>query len=84
MSSAAVLVSTEAKTLPLVTERQRQVLFHASMGLGYKQIAFKMGISEGMVKYHAFDSFRRLREQGFEAENIVSAVAVALRHGLIA
>jgi len=73
----------QPKTVAVLTGRQREVLYHASMGLRHKEIAFRLGISHGMVKVHSFESIKRLRGLGFEVNSLVAAVALALRQGWI-
>ena len=61
-----------------LTERERQILAHASNGLCYKQIASALNINDQTVKNHAQLIFAKLG-----ATNIANAVAIAIRNNII-
>lgn len=51
----------EPRAPVLLTRRQRQVLFYASVGWSYKQIAYALGLaSEGSVSIHLAKSLRKI------------------------
>jgi DNA-binding NarL/FixJ family response regulator len=61
-----------------LTPRERAVLTHLAQGLGNKQIAAALGISERTVKFHVSAVFAKLG-----ASNRTEAVARAAQAGLI-
>ena len=63
---------------PSLTPRERAVLEHVARGLGNKQIAAQLGISERTVKFHVSAVFTKLG-----AANRTDAVARAAQAGLI-
>jgi len=66
-------------TTPALTQRERMVLEQLARGLGNKQIAAALGISERTVKFHVSSVFTKL-----EATNRTEAVTRAVQAGLIA
>ena len=66
-------------TGPSLTPRERTVLEHLAHGLGNKQIAAQLGISERTVKFHVSAVFAKLG-----AANRTDAVTRAAQAGLIA
>ena len=81
-ASAAVLRrlrGTEAPSSgPSLTPRERLVLEHLARGLGNKQIAAQLGITERTVKFHVSAVFAKLG-----VTNRTEAVARAARAGLV-
>ena len=65
-------------TGPTLTPRERAVLEHVAHGLGNKQIAAQLGISERTVKFHVSAVFAKLG-----AANRADAVSRAAHAGLI-
>jgi DNA-binding NarL/FixJ family response regulator len=65
-------------TTPALTPRERMVLEQLARGLGNKQIAAALGISERTVKFHVSSVFTKL-----EATNRTEAVTRAVQAGLI-
>lgn len=63
---------------PALTPRERMVLEQLARGLGNKQIAAALGISERTVKFHVSSVFTKL-----EATNRTEAVTRAVQAGLI-
>ena len=63
---------------PSLTPRERAVLGHLARGLGNKQIATALGISERTVKFHVSSIFSKLG-----AGNRTDAVTRAVQAGLI-
>ena len=63
---------------PSLTPRERAVLDHLAHGLGNKQIATALGISERTVKFHVSSIFSKLG-----AGNRTDAVTRAVQAGLI-
>ena len=63
---------------PLLTPREREVLEALARGLGNKQIAAGLGVSERTVKFHVSSLFAKLG-----AGNRTEAVTIAARAGLV-
>ena len=81
VASSAVLrrVRGEAPTGgPSLTPREREVLQALARGLGNKQIAAQLGVSERTVKFHVSSLFAKLG-----AGNRTEAVTIAARAGLV-
>ena len=81
VASSAVLrrVRGEASTGgPSLTPREREVLQALARGLGNKQIAARLGVSERTVKFHVSALFEKLG-----AGNRTEAVTIAARAGLV-
>lgn len=74
--------STPAHSAPAVTQplshREREILNLLAAGLGNKQIAAQLHISEHTVKFHVSSIFNKLN-----ASSRAEAVAIGARHGLI-
>jgi DNA-binding NarL/FixJ family response regulator len=68
-----------AAPTPSLTPRERLVLEHVARGLGNKQIAGQLGITERTVKFHVSSVFAKLG-----ATNRTEAVTRAVQAGLIA
>ena len=73
------LGSAPAHATPALTPRERAVLEHLAQGLGNKQIAAALGITERTVKFHVSSVFTKLG-----ATNRTEAVTRAAQQGLIA
>jgi DNA-binding NarL/FixJ family response regulator len=69
---------TPAHSVPPLTPRERAVLEHLARGLGNKQIAAALGISERTVKFHVSAVFAKLG-----ASNRTEAVTRAAQAGLV-
>jgi DNA-binding NarL/FixJ family response regulator len=69
---------TQASATPMLTPRERAVLEHLARGLGNKQIAAALGISERTVKFHVSSVFAKLG-----VSNRTEAVARAAQAGII-
>jgi DNA-binding NarL/FixJ family response regulator len=80
VATSAVLrrVRGDATPTPALTPRERAVLDQLARGLGNKQIAAALGISERTVKFHVSSVFTKL-----EATNRTEAVTRAVQAGLI-
>ncbi len=63
---------------PSITERETEVLTLASYGLTYADIAGELGVGPATVKSHLENSYAKLG-----VNDKASAVAAALRHGII-
>jgi len=63
---------------PTLTPRERAVLDALAIGLGNKQIAARLGVSERTVKFHVSSLFAKLG-----AGNRTEAVTLAARAGLV-
>jgi DNA-binding NarL/FixJ family response regulator len=70
---------SQPTTAPSLTPRERLVLEHLARGLGNKQIAAQLGITERTVKFHVSAVFAKLG-----AANRTEAVTRAAQAGLIA
>lgn len=82
-AAAAVLRKVQGETAPrswapALTPRERSVLQHLARGLGNKQIAAQLGISERTVKFHLSSVFTKLG-----AGNRAEAVARAVQAGIL-
>lgn len=71
-------MSDEVRAAPSLTPREQSVLQQLARGLGNKQIAAALGISERTVKFHVSSIFTKLG-----AGNRTDAVARAAQAGLI-
>jgi DNA-binding NarL/FixJ family response regulator len=81
VASSAVLRRMRGETPangPSLTPREREVLDALARGLGNKQIATQLGVSERTVKFHVSSLFEKLG-----AGNRTEAVAIAARAGLV-
>jgi DNA-binding NarL/FixJ family response regulator len=81
VASSAVLRRMRGETPangPSLTPREREVLDALAHGLGNKQIATQLGVSERTVKFHVSSLFEKLG-----AGNRTEAVAIAARAGLV-
>jgi DNA-binding NarL/FixJ family response regulator len=80
VATSAVLrrVRGDATPTPELTPREFAVLEHLARGLGNKQIAAALGISERTVKFHVSSVFTKLG-----ATNRTEAVTRAVQAGLI-
>jgi DNA-binding CsgD family transcriptional regulator len=78
---AAPLVAAPPRRDPAValTARERELLQRLEEGLRFKQIAWRLGISEATAKTHARNLFRKL-----DATSRAEAVHAAREHGLFA
>ena len=63
---------------PILSPREIEILRMIAEGLGNKEIASKLGISDHTVKFHISSVFGKLG-----AANRAEAVALGIRHGLI-
>ena len=63
---------------PALTQREQSVIEHLARGLGNKQIAATLGISERTVKFHLRAIFEKLG-----ATNRTEAVTLAMQAGLV-
>ena len=72
-------VSSPARELPEpLTPREREVLQMISAGLGNKEIAGRLSISEHTVKFHVASILGKLG-----ASTRTEAVSIGIRHGLV-
>jgi len=70
--------SAVATSSPILTPRESEVLGMLAAGLGNKQIAPRLGITEHTVKYHVASIFAKLG-----ASSRTEAVTIAARRGLV-
>lgn len=76
---APAAVSSPARELPEpLTPREREVLQMISGGLGNKEIAGRLSISEHTVKFHVASILGKLG-----ASTRTEAVSIGIRHGLV-
>jgi two-component system, NarL family, response regulator YdfI len=76
---APAAVSLPARELPEpLTPREREVLQMISAGLGNKEIAGRLSISEHTVKFHVASILGKLG-----ASTRTEAVSIGIRHGLV-
>ena len=76
---APAAVSSPARELPEpLTPREREVLQMISAGLGNKEIAGRLSISEHTVKFHVASILGKLG-----ASTRTEAVSIGIRHGLV-
>jgi two-component system, NarL family, response regulator YdfI len=76
---APAVVSSPARELPEpLTPREREVLQMISAGLGNKEIAGRLSISEHTVKFHVASILGKLG-----ASTRTEAVSIGIRHGLV-
>jgi two-component system, NarL family, response regulator YdfI len=76
---APAAVSAPARELPEpLTPREREVLQMISAGLGNKEIAGRLSISEHTVKFHVASILGKLG-----ASTRTEAVSIGIRHGLV-
>ena len=54
----------ESLAQELLSEREREVLVHTATGLSNKELADRLGISEGTVKAHLTSIFQKLGVRG--------------------
>ena len=81
VASSAVLRRVRGEVPPgglSLTPREREVLEALARGLGNKQIAAELGVSERTVKFHVSSLFAKLG-----AGNRTEAVTIAARAGLV-
>jgi len=81
VASSAVLRRVRGETpagAPSLSPREREVLEALARGLGNKQIAAQLGVSERTVKFHVSSLFEKLG-----AGNRTEAVTIAARAGLV-
>ena len=80
VASSAVLrrVRGETSGAPSLSPREREVLEALARGLGNKQIAAQLAVSERTVKFHVSSLFEKLG-----AGNRTEAVTIAARAGLV-
>lgn len=69
---------TETTSLPLITNRQIEILKLLKGGASNKSIGFQLNLSEGTVKQHLSKIYKSLH-----AHNRVSAIGIAVQLGLI-
>jgi DNA-binding NarL/FixJ family response regulator len=74
-SATRALVATP---LPLLTPREVEVLSLMAEGVGNKEIAWRLSISEHTVKFHISSIFAKLN-----ATSRTEAVTLGIRQGLI-
>jgi DNA-binding NarL/FixJ family response regulator len=78
VAAGGSLLAREANTAARLTPRERDVLQHLARGLGNKQIAAALGISERTVKFHVSAVFTKLG-----ARTRTAALRRAAESGLI-
>jgi two-component system, NarL family, response regulator YdfI len=71
-------VEETSEALEALTSREKEVLRKLASGLGNKQIAAELGISEHTVKFHVASVFGKLG-----VSTRAEAVAIGMRRGLI-
>ena len=76
--SSKPLGSSHVSKRPILTRRQNECLQLAAAGLSERGIAFKLGITERMVRAH----LRKAREQ-LEAHSIAEAVYNAIKQDVL-
>lgn len=76
--SGALHFDDDYQTIEHLTTREREVLRLMSEGLGNREIALRLGISEHTAKFHASSIFGKLG-----ASSRTEAVSQGLRRGLI-
>jgi NarL family two-component system response regulator YdfI len=70
--------AVDAGPAPNLTSREREILLRLAAGLGNKQIAAQLAISEHTVKFHLSSIYSKL-----DANSRAEAVAAGLRRGLV-
>ena len=70
--------STELKSVPKLTRREKEILAEAALGLTTHQIAEKLFIS-----HHTVESHRKNLIEKFKTSNLSSAIKMAYDYGLI-
>ncbi len=76
---APAALSSPTRELPEpLTPREREVLQMISAGLGNKEIAGRLSISEHTVKFHVASILGKLG-----ASSRTEAVSIGIRHGLV-
>jgi NarL family two-component system response regulator YdfI len=78
LPAPAELSSPVSELLEPLTPREREVLQMISAGLGNKEIAGKLSISEHTVKFHVTSILGKLG-----ASSRTEAVSIGIRHGLV-
>ena len=78
VATTAVLRRVRGDSAPALTARERTVIENLARGLGNKQIAATLGISERTVKFHISAIFAKLG-----ASNRTEAVTMAMKAGLL-
>ena len=81
MDYAATTIEGETRPPPgqQLSPRESEILSLLAGGLGNKEIAWQLGISDHTVKYHVASIFDKLH-----VSTRAEAVAIGIRHGLIA
>ena len=72
------LATTPAKTVSVITDREREVLGALAEGMSARQIATKLDLSERTVNTHISNIYRKLR-----VNNRVEAVRAAMKLSLV-
>jgi NarL family two-component system response regulator YdfI len=78
LPAPAAVSSPAGELLEPLTPREREVLQMISAGLGNKEIAGKLSISEHTVKFHVASILGKLG-----ASTRTEAVSIGIRHGLV-